>query len=57
MTFTMFHLVPPNSGTIFPKGENAEREGQQRMLRPVAFRPHLAMGLPQVIVTGGAQGD
>jgi len=37
--------VTLGSPAIFPKGENAEREAQQGILRPVAFRLHLTMGL------------
>jgi len=44
MTLTMSHSVP-QGGTIFPKEENIFKEGQREISRPVAFRPHLAMGL------------
>ncbi len=40
----MSHSVPPHSGTIFQK-QDTLKEAQRGILRPVAFRPHLTMGL------------
>ena len=43
----MSHSVPPHSGTIFQKQDTLKeaQRGILRILRPVAFRPHLTMGL------------